>query len=54
MPPKPPTTPNLGTPDLKKQLKTINHDLDHFDELVSQIEEQQQLGSLEEKMDNQQ
>lgn len=53
MPPKPIDPANFGTPDLKQQLKNINHDLDHFDELVSQIEEQQRLGSLEKKMDNQ-
>lgn len=40
--------------NLRKQLRKINRDLDHFDELISQIEEQQKLGSLEEKIDNNQ
>lgn len=40
-------------PDLKTKLKEINHDLDQFDKLVSQIDEQGELENLEQKIDNQ-
>lgn len=39
-------------PDLKNYLKKINHDLDRFDELMSQIEEHKDISSIEKELNN--
>lgn len=43
-------TPPLTNVELKAKLDEVTHELDHFDELTTTIEEQQELASMEQQI----